>query len=138
MSTLKQAIDQELSESIELAEGQLASERLGGNVVKAEFWKGELAALRRMQAVVANASPATKITAIHGGGDWADASAEYLILPDGMDIEAELRALDKWYKDVYLPAFRGGQNMKYQSAVDWLKARGAVEPTSEQLVVVNT
>ena len=30
-----------------------------------------------------------KITAIHGGGDWCDASAEYLILPPGMDIEKE-------------------------------------------------
>jgi hypothetical protein len=24
----------------------------------------------------------TKITAIHGGGDWADAAAEYLVLPE--------------------------------------------------------
>lgn len=39
----------ELADSFTLAEGQLASEKLAGNVVKAEFWKGELAALHRVR-----------------------------------------------------------------------------------------
>lgn len=77
-----------------------------------------------------------KITAIHSGVDWADASAEYLILPDGMDFEVEMRAREKWYEDVYRPSFRAGKKLDYVSPTDWLKARGAVEPTKEQLVVV--
>ena len=47
------AIQKELAESFELAEGQLASEKLSGNRVKEEFWQGELAALHRMRRVVA-------------------------------------------------------------------------------------
>jgi hypothetical protein len=46
------AIQKELAESFELAEGQLAAEKLSGNRVKEEFWKGELAALHRMRCVV--------------------------------------------------------------------------------------
>ncbi len=46
------AIQAELAESFELAETQLATEKLGGNRVKEEFWKGELAALHRMRVTV--------------------------------------------------------------------------------------
>ena len=78
-----------------------------------------------------------KITAIHGGGDWYDASADYLILPEGMEFEAEKAAREKWYRDEYLPAMRRGEKPEYVSMVDWLRKRGAVEPADDQLTVVN-
>ena len=56
------AIDTEIVMSLELAEGQVASERLGGNAVKESFWLGELAALRRMQNVI-HASATTTVEA---------------------------------------------------------------------------
>lgn len=42
------AIEKELEESFELAESELAKEKISGNAVKAEFWQGELAALHRV------------------------------------------------------------------------------------------
>jgi hypothetical protein len=78
-----------------------------------------------------------KITAIHGGGDWADASADYLILPDGMDFDAEKQAREKWLEEVYWPLKRAGKHPEYISLVKWLVDRGAVEPTKDQLVIVN-
>lgn len=77
-----------------------------------------------------------KITAIHGGGDWYDASAEYLILPEGMDFAQEKAAREKWYREEYCPALRRGEKPEYVSMCDWLRKRGAVEPTEAQLTVV--
>ena len=76
-----------------------------------------------------------KVTALHGGGDWADASAEYLILPVGMDINAEYRAREDWYYSVYVPESQAGKKPRYVSLFDWLKERGAREPSSDELEV---
>lgn len=81
------------------------------------------------------------ITAIHGGCDWVDASAEYVILPEGMDIVAEKKAYRKWYHEEYCPSFQEGLLKRtkmplYNSFVQWLLKRGAVEPTEDQLKVV--
>lgn len=50
-------VEAELESSEVIAEGQIASERLGGNVVKEEFWKGELAVIRRLRSALANETP---------------------------------------------------------------------------------
>lgn len=76
-----------------------------------------------------------KITALHGGGDWADASAEYLVLPVGMSIEDEYRAREDWYYSVYVPELRAGKKPKFFSFFDWLKDRGAREPNSVELEI---
>ena len=83
------------------------------------------------------------ITAIHGGGDWADASANYLILPEGMDIEVESEAWRKWYDEEYCPALRAanvardlGSDVVYPEFAglfDWCIARGARTPTDDEL-----
>jgi len=77
-----------------------------------------------------------KITAIHGGGDWYDASADYLILPDGMDFEKERAAYEQWHRDVFRGAYERGEHVAYLSLFDWLTQRGAVEPTEDQLEIV--
>jgi hypothetical protein len=77
-----------------------------------------------------------KITAIHGGGDWYDASAEYLILPDGMDFEEELKLRNVWYNEEYVIGYRLGHKPYYTDIVEWLKNKGAVEPSEDQLDVV--
>ena len=51
-----------------------------------------------------------RLVAIHGGGDWADASAEYLIVPPGVNLEAEYEARKVWYRDTYCPAYRAWQD----------------------------
>ena len=52
-ASLIAALVHEIEDSVDLAESQLASEKLGGNAVKIEYWKGELAALSRMVTVLA-------------------------------------------------------------------------------------
>ncbi len=76
-----------------------------------------------------------KITAIHSGGDWADASAEYLILPDGADIETLYANYHKWYKTVYRPARKRGEQPSYFSFTEWALDHGAREATEDELEV---
>lgn len=45
-------LEAELSQSFELAELQLYAEKLAGNIVKEEFWKGELSALHRIRKAI--------------------------------------------------------------------------------------
>ena len=77
-----------------------------------------------------------KITAIHGGGDWADASAEYLVLPGDMDIGAERAAYDNWYENVYRPSINVGRPVSWMSFADWLLKEGAREPESDEIEIV--
>lgn len=74
------------------------------------------------------------ITAIHGGGDWADASVEYLILPDGMNIDDEAIAHKNWYKNIYCPARKSGE-VEYVNLCEWLKRKGARTTTDDELYV---
>ena len=77
----------------------------------------------------------TKIWAIHGGGDWADASAEYLILPPGLDIDAEDKAWHEWYHKEYCPQLRADMKPKFRTLVEWLKDKGAREPSTDELEI---
>ena len=43
------SLEEELHQSFLMAEEGHAAEKLGGNIVKLEYWKGELAALHRMR-----------------------------------------------------------------------------------------
>lgn len=79
-----------------------------------------------------------KITAILGGGDWADASVDHLILPENVGVEVEAQNWREWYQDVYYRPRNGlrpkSKNpIKYITFVEWLKNLGAVEPTKDQL-----
>jgi len=82
----------------------------------------------------------TKITAIHGGGDWTDASAEYLVIPNGVDVEEEMKKRREWYREEYCPALRalgrGDKHPEYVTLFDWLKRLGATEPSDKQLEIV--
>lgn len=74
-----------------------------------------------------------KIYAICCGGDWADASVDHLILPDGMDIEKESELREKWLREEYHPKTRKDDQPQYKSLTDWLKGKGACEPTLDEL-----
>lgn len=77
----------------------------------------------------------TKIWAIHSGGDWHDASAEYLVLPDGMNLEDEKKLWEKWYRDEYCRALRKGARPEFVSFTGQLRAKGATDPSKDQLEV---
>lgn len=68
----------------------------------------------------------SKITAIHGGGDWHDASVDYLVISEGINLKEEYRQYQKWYKEVYcsngnsqLP--RKSQRISYMTFGEWLR-----------------
>jgi len=46
------ALKKEIKEGLELAYSQWHVEELAGNIVKEEFWKGEIAAYHRMKVIV--------------------------------------------------------------------------------------
>ena len=47
----------EITGAIDLAAGEIATERLAGNIVKQTYWSGELTALRRMEQALTDAPP---------------------------------------------------------------------------------
>jgi hypothetical protein len=77
----------------------------------------------------------TKVWALHGGGDWADASANYLVLPDGVDIAAEKQKWDEWYRKVYCGKRNTDNAIKYKTFYTWLVDLGTREPTVEELEI---
>ena len=79
-----------------------------------------------------------KITAIHSGGDWADASAEYFVLPEGMDIEKEQQAWHDWYRNIYCISRECGQNKeKFITLSEMLIEHGARLTTDDELEIVD-
>jgi len=63
---------------------------------------------------------------------------DYLVIPGGIDVEAEKATWTKWYNDEYRPALRRNPKLRmaYITFVDWLLAAGARRTTDEELTVV--
>ena len=68
-----------------------------------------------------------KITAVFSGGDWADASVDFFVLAPGMEVVAE--------KAAYSRARGNGmaRTAGINSFAEWLRSRGAREPTFDEL-----
>jgi len=71
----------------------------------------------------------TRIVAILGGGDWYDASVDHLVVPAGLDIEAEHKKYNAWYRE-----FRAGKFSKYINFTKWLEMHAGARPTTEEEV----
>lgn len=79
-----------------------------------------------------------KITAIHGGGDWYDASVDYLVVPEGTDLDKESEKYQKWYREVYCTKSNidtygnfDGSKVKYMTFGGWLRANCGARDTQE-------
>lgn len=80
-----------------------------------------------------------KILAVHGGGDWADASAEYLVIPQGRDLAQDQQSYRRWYEDVFLGKTSRKITLEkpaFKSLVEYLKELGYREPTEKQLQII--
>jgi hypothetical protein len=64
-----------------------------------------------------------KIIAIHSGGDWYDASADYLVLPEGVNLDEERHL---WQR-----------NCRGMTFTEWLMKLGARNVTDDELEVVD-
>lgn len=48
----------------------------------------------------------SRLVAIEGGGDWADASVHYLRVPSEVAIQGAKLVWREWYDKTYIPALR--------------------------------
>lgn len=72
-----------------------------------------------------------KISAIHQGCDWNDATADYLIIPEGINVREEERKRSEWWKSVW-----GDKTTQYLNLKEWLlKIPGVREPTKDELEI---
>ena len=53
-----------------------------------------------------------KIYAMLVGRDLNDASVTHLVLPEGIDIDAEHKSYENWYREVYAPAVKVAKDRK--------------------------
>lgn len=74
----------------------------------------------------------SNLIAIHGGGDWADASADYLIMPEGISVSDEREKWSSLYKNDYLP---GKNDLPYMTFPEWLIKSGAKKATPEEITI---
>jgi hypothetical protein len=68
-----------------------------------------------------------RLVAILGGGDWADASVEHLVVPDNMNVEAE--------RTLYIHAPKAPY-CRWETFAEWLKKRGGREANECDIEVV--
>jgi len=74
---------------------------------------------------LATAKERGKTVAIMGGGDWADASVDHLVIPSDMDID---QAYNDYYTDICRP------NARWVSFVEWLMQHGARDTTDDEVL----
>lgn len=71
-----------------------------------------------------------KIWAIMDGGDWYDASVDFVILPEGVVWNEDM--MKKYRKWVHALAETQSYN-EYKNLHDWLLGQGGRTPTKEEL-----
>ena len=72
-----------------------------------------------------------KVIAIFGGGDWYDASVDHLVLPEGMNLQEELKKHKEWVRNEY----RSGK-APYKDFFTHLKEKGARDPNEDELEII--
>jgi hypothetical protein len=76
----------------------------------------------------------TKLVALMGGGDWADASVDHLVIPESMNLDEQKQAWRKWYDEEYCPALHRNEKPTYLGLSEWLVKNGARKATETDVV----
>ncbi len=85
-----------------------------------------------------------RLVAVLGGGDWADASVDHLVIPVGVDLEAAKQAYQQWYREVYCTqpnmyvhaGVPDPDRIEYLTFTAWLQTHhGAREATESDIEV---
>ena len=65
-----------------------------------------------------------KLVAIESGGDWADASVEYIVVPDDLDLEETYKEYNQWKLgnkwmsfDAWLKKYKGARDAENEIEV---------------------
>ena len=62
----------------------------------------------------------SKIVAIMGGGDWTDASVEFIEISNNVDLKALYKDYNNWVKDVYWKYKDTDKQVSYMPFINWL------------------
>jgi len=77
----------------------------------------------------------TRLVAILGGGDWADASVDFLSIPFDITLKEAKVEYDKWYREGDRKRWT---EEEYMSFPNWLRKNyGALEAAYEEIEVFN-
>jgi hypothetical protein len=71
----------------------------------------------------------TKIVQILSGGDWCDANSTNLVVPEGMDVNKELKNYQAWALNVR-------ERRDFRTFPEWLQERGARPTTDEEVLEI--
>lgn len=84
----------------------------------------------------------SRLVAVLGGGDWADASVDFLKVPDRLDLVAAKARWQAWYDTTYLPALREWQRNSggaptFLTFSNWLAQREGCEANPDEIETFN-
>ena len=83
----------------------------------------------------------SKITAIHSGGGWHDASVDYLVVPGGVNLDEQCDQYQRWYREVYCSGYNSrlpeaDKQVQYMTFRQWLrKTCGARDVNENELEI---
>ena len=82
--------------------------------------------------------PSERLVAILGGGDWADASVNHLVVPRNINLALEKEKYEHWYAREYVPPYRRGEHPIFVDFSGWLiKFSGAREAREDEIELFN-
>ncbi len=67
----------------------------------------------------------TRDIVICGGGDWCDASVDFVVVPRELDLDAAMAERSSWYQNEYCPQLRSarerrGDSPRFYTVKEWL------------------
>lgn len=77
------------------------------------------------------------LVAVHGGGGWYDASADYIVVDKPRDLDELRKVWRAWYHKIYLAELHAGEHPIYLDFSAWMIDRGyARRATSDDITVI--
>ena len=73
----------------------------------------------------------SKLIAVMSGGDWCDASVNFLVLPDGMDLEQQKILYSKYLEHRRKIFMEENESLPYWSLAEWFERGGAITPEDD-------
>lgn len=73
-----------------------------------------------------------KVTAIIGGCDWTDASVEYLVVNEDVNLKEKNKEYkEQWYWKEYFPVLKTENKIPFMDFAEWLINKGFARNTTD-------